>query len=55
MIFKASHPGRGGNQRLTERAFAQILPSQSAYADSSPKVGAFKFVCFSTVNSRLSG
>ena len=47
MFLKASHSGRGGAQSATERAFLyEFLPSQSAYADSSPGVGAFEKIKF---------
>ena len=47
MFLKASHSGRGGAQSATERAFLyEFLPSPSAYADSSPGVGAFEKIKF---------
>ena len=53
MFLKASHSGRGGAQSATERAFLyEYLPTPSAYADSSPGVGASKklnFKCYKVV------
>ena len=59
MFLKASHSGRGGAQSATERAFLyEFLPSQSAYADSSPKGGASKkltFKCYKVVGEPSRG